>query len=117
MRSTADNDDTCPAATAVTSAPLCQAVGMELADAIRRRRMVRSDDPDRPVSRETVEQLLKLAVRAPSAGHPQGRRFLVLDDVGSRDRFWTATHDGPPDPWVQRLRQGAVVGVLFSDCP
>jgi len=88
---------------------------MELSDAIRRRRMVRSYDPDRPVSRETVEKLLKLAIRAPSAGHTQGWRFLVLDDVGSRDRFWTATHDGPPDPWLQRLRQAPVLVVFFSD--
>ncbi|MDT4997540.1 MAG: hypothetical protein QOD45_1608, partial [Pseudonocardiales bacterium] len=45
---------------------------MEFADVVRQRRMVRTYDPDRPVPRATVQQLLGLAVRAPSAGHTQG---------------------------------------------
>ena len=35
---------------------------------------------DRPVARAVVDELLELAVRAPSAGFTQGWRFLVLDD-------------------------------------
>jgi nitroreductase len=90
---------------------------MELRDVVRRRRMVRSYDPARPVPRETVENLLNLAVRAPSAGHTQGWRFLVLDDATSRARFWSATtdEDESDDPWLSRMRQAPVLVVFFSD--
>ena len=89
---------------------------MELRDAVRGRRMIRTYDPGRPVPRETVDELLKLAIRAPSAGHTQGWRFLVLDDITSRDRFWSATGEGePPDPWLERMIQAPVLVVCFSD--
>ena len=42
--------------------------------------MVRTYDPDRPVARAVIDDLLELAIRAPSAGFTQGWRFLVLDD-------------------------------------
>lgn len=77
--------------------------------------MVRSYDPDRPISRETVSELLRLAIRAPSAGHTQGWRFLVLDDITSRTRFWTATSDGAPDPWRARMQIAPVLVLCFSD--
>ena len=64
---------------------------MQLQDAIRRRRMVRAYDSDRPVPRDEVNGLLDLAVRAPSAGFTQGWRFLVLDTAVARDAFWSAT--------------------------
>jgi nitroreductase len=91
---------------------------MELADAVRGRRMIRSYDPDRALARETVQTLLDLAIRAPSAGHTQGWRFLVLDDITSRERFWTITaadQGGPADPWLSRMRQAPVLVVFFSD--
>lgn len=87
---------------------------MELRDAVRRRRMVRSYDPDRPVPRSTLEELLELAVRAPSAGNTQGWRFLVLDEPPARDRFWAATADGPADPWLARMRTAPALVVFFS---
>jgi nitroreductase len=88
---------------------------MELQEAVRTRRMVRSYDPDRPVPRETLQMLLKLAVRAPSAGHTQGWRFLVLDDITSRSRFWDATSDGPADGWLRRMQTAPALVVCFSD--
>jgi len=90
---------------------------MELRDAVRQRRMIRSYEPDRPVPRETVDSLLNLAVRAPSAGHTQGWRFLVLDDITSRERFWSVTEDpeDEDDPWLTRMRQAPVLVVFFSD--
>lgn len=88
---------------------------MELRDAIRRRRMIRSYDRDRPVPRETVESLLNLAIRAPSAGHTQGWRFLVLDDMPSRSRFWAATSEGAPDPWQARMERAPALVIFFSD--
>src|SRR5438067_2180328 len=89
---------------------------MELRDAIRQRRMVRSYDQDRAVPRETVESLLNLAIRAPSAGHTQGWRFLVLDDPDSRAHFWAVTEeDGPPDQWIIRMKRAPVLVVFLSD--
>jgi nitroreductase len=89
---------------------------MELQDAVRTRRMVRTYDPDRPVPRDLLDNLLNLAIRAPSAGHTQGWRFLVLDDITSRTRFWSATvEDGPADTWLRRLQTAPVLVVCFSD--
>ena len=90
---------------------------MELRDAILQRRMVRSYDPDRPVARETVESLLNLAIRAPSAGHTQGWRFLVLDDPGSCAQFWAATSedDEPADAWLTRMQRAPALVIFFSD--
>jgi nitroreductase len=89
---------------------------MELRDAILQRRMVRSYDPDRPIPRETVERLLNLAIRAPSAGHTQGWRFLVLDEPASCARFWTATSDDEvPDTWLERMQRAPALIVFLSD--
>jgi nitroreductase len=81
--------------------------------------MIRSYDPDRPVPRDVLNMLLSLAIRAPSAGHTQGWRFLVLDDITSRDRFWTATPDddpdAEPDPWLSRMRAAPALVICFSD--
>jgi nitroreductase len=88
---------------------------MELAAAVRARRMVRSYDRDRPISREALDELLRLAIRAPSAGHTQGWRFLVLDDITSRSAFWSATSGDETDPWLARMRQAPALIVIFSN--
>jgi nitroreductase len=88
---------------------------MEFADVVRRRRMVRTYDPDRAVPRVTVQQLLELAVRAPSAGHTMGWHFLVLDAATDREAFWTATAAGDADPWLARMRTAPVLVIVFSD--
>jgi len=77
--------------------------------------MVRSYDPDRPVNRDLVLDLLSLAIRAPSAGHTQGWRFLVLDDITSRSAFWTATTEGDTDPWLTRMQSAPALVLCFSD--
>jgi nitroreductase len=73
----------------VVPGPENENVGMELREAIRRRRMVRNFE-DRPVPAEALERILDHARRAPSAGHTQGSAFLVLEcpEVG---RFWDCT--------------------------
>jgi nitroreductase len=93
----------------------CDAEAMELRDAIRARRMIRSYQPDRPVPREVLDELLDLAVRAPSAGYSQGWRFLILADITSVEKFWTATSDGEPNSWLQRLQTAPALIVCFSD--
>jgi len=68
---------------------------MEFAAVVRRRRMVRDYDPDRPVPPATVHRLLDHATRAPSAGFTQGWAFLVLSTAQQRARFWTAASPEP----------------------
>jgi nitroreductase len=90
---------------------------MELTTAIRRRRMIRTYDPERPVPRELIDELIDLAVCAPSAGYSQGWRFLVLDDITSRSRFWSVTtgSEEDADPWLSRMQTAQAMIVCFSD--
>ncbi|KQX66468.1 nitroreductase family protein [Angustibacter sp. Root456] len=88
---------------------------MELSEAIRRRRMVRSYDPDRAVPPAVVDRLLDHAVRAPSAGFSQGWDFVVLRQRADRDRFWDATTDGgAPDAWLSRMRAAPLLVLCLS---
>jgi nitroreductase len=88
---------------------------MELTEAVRKRRMIRTYDPDMGIPREALETMLSLAARAPSAGHTQGWRFLVLDDITSCAAFWQATTDDEVDSWLERMQTAPVLIVVFSD--
>jgi nitroreductase len=89
---------------------------MEFAEAVRRRRMVRRFESDRPVGRPIIAEILDLATRAPSAGFSQGWHFLVLDDPASRSRFWAATaFDRPDDAWLGGMRTAPVLMVPLAD--
>ena len=89
---------------------------MDYAEVVRRRRMVRNYDPDRPVPAEVVERLLGYAVHAPSAGFSQGWEFLVLDEAGDRAAFWAATT--PPElagsSWLDGMRRAPLIVVPHS---
>lgn len=63
---------------------------MDLADVVRRRRMVRAFTPA-PVDPALVDDLCDLARRAPSAGNTQAVAFLVLDDPVATARYWATT--------------------------
>jgi nitroreductase len=63
---------------------------LELTQAIRARRMVRSF-ADRPVADDLVNDLLDLARRAPSAGHTQPWSFVVLSGPEETGRLWDVT--------------------------
>jgi nitroreductase len=67
---------------------------MELTEAVRRRRMVRNF-ADRPVDPTTVDALVDLARRAPSAGNTHGLAFVVLEGDAQTARYWEVTL--PPD--------------------
>ena len=60
---------------------------MEFQDVVRRRKMVRNFDPDRPVPPEILDRILHNATRGPSAGFSQGQAFLVLQGA-ELARFW-----------------------------
>jgi nitroreductase len=89
---------------------------MELTEAIRRRRMVRAYDPDRPVPPEAVDLLLHHAIRAPSAGFSQGWDFLLLAEPADRELFWQATAEpDEPDSWRQGMQSAPLLVVCLSD--
>ena len=56
---------------------------MELADILKRRRMVRSYLPD-PIPRGTVERIVATVRRAPSGGFSQGHRLVVVTEPDTR---------------------------------
>jgi nitroreductase len=75
--------------------------GMEFQEVIRRRRMVRRYDLDRPVPREVVDRILHNALRAPSAGFAQGCGLLVLDRPADIELFRTTVRpDEAPHRWM-----------------
>ena len=90
---------------------------MELHEALRRRRMVRRFDPDRPVPRECLERVLYAARRAPSAGFSQGWDFVVLEGPGQTRPFWSATGDPdrPEDAWLRGVGAAPVLVLCLSD--
>jgi nitroreductase len=90
---------------------------VEFSEVVRRRRMVRNYDPDRPVPAEVVDRLLDNAVRAPSAGFSQGWAFLVLSEAADRDRFWTATSpDGAESSrWLAGMRRAPLIVVPLAN--
>ena len=80
---------------------------MEFSEVVRRRRMVRNYDPDKPVSRESLERIAAAAQRAPSAGFSQGQRLVVVTDPEQRRRIADICHEPEYveagfDPWVSR---------------
>ncbi len=90
---------------------------MELAEAVRRRRMTRRFDPGSPVDLETVRRLVELGLRAPSAGFSQGWDFVALVEPADRDAFWTAAAEAeePRDAWTRALAAAPALVVCLSD--
>lgn len=80
------------------------------------RRMIRRFLPDRPVPRETVDDIVTLGLRAPSAGFSQGWDFVVLEHPDDRAAFWAATaEDGEPDAWRSGVGAAPVLILCCSD--
>jgi nitroreductase len=90
---------------------------MELGDVVRKRRMVRNYDADRPVPAAAVDRLLDHAVRAPSAGFSQGWGFLVLESAADRDRFWAATtpEDWGQGRWLEGMKRAPLIVVPHAN--
>ena len=89
---------------------------MEFQDVIRRRRMMRHYDMDRPVPPDVVDRILRNGLRAPSAGFSQGWAFLILDDPAGVARFRAAaTPPGGPEGWLAAQVQAPLVIVPLSN--
>jgi nitroreductase len=63
---------------------------MEVAEALRRRRMVRNYTAE-PVAADVLDRVLAAARRAPSAGHTQGLDLVVLEGPAATGRYWDLT--------------------------
>jgi nitroreductase len=88
---------------------------MEFQDVVRRRRMVRRYDPDRPVPPEIVDRIVGNGLRAPSAGFSQGWGFLVLDDPADIARFRDTVRPAEdPDNWFAANVQAPLLIVPHS---
>ncbi|WP_229071899.1 nitroreductase family protein [Actinoplanes sp. DH11] len=87
---------------------------MEFDEVVRRRRMVRGYDPDRPVPPELVDKIVRHGLRAPSAGFSQGWSFLVLTEAADRELFWSSTATGS-NGWLDRMRTAPLIIVALSN--
>jgi nitroreductase len=58
-------------------------IAVDFQDVVRKRRMVRAFS-DQPVARETVERIIDVARRAPSAGFSQGVEYVVVTEPARR---------------------------------
>jgi len=90
---------------------------VEFSEVVRKRRMIRSYDPDRPVPPEVISTALEHAIRAPSAGFSQGWDFVVLTRPEERQAYWAATTDpdDEPDSWLAGLSNAPVLILCLSD--
>ena len=90
---------------------------MEFSTVVRRRRMVRNYDPDRPVPPEVVDRLVEHAIRAPSAGFSQGWAFLLLETSEDRDRFWAATSPAGSGQgrWLTGMKRAPLIVVPHAN--
>jgi nitroreductase len=89
---------------------------MEFSEVVRRRRMVRNYDPDRPVPPQIRERILENGLRAPSGGFTQGWAFLTLEGE-DRDRYWAIaaeTVDEKYVEWVTGLRRAPLLIFAFA---
>ena len=98
---------------------------MDFDEVVRRRRMVRHYDPDRPVSPELIDRIVRHGLRAPSAGFAQGWGFLVLTEPADRELYWTTATAGDlgdaaadrawRGEWLTRMRTAPVLILCFSN--
>ena len=86
---------------------------MEVAEALRRRRMVRAYDPARPLPPDVVDAVCAAALRAPSAGFTQGVSLLVAGTAESRETFWAATA-GRESAWLRGMRSAPALIMLWT---
>jgi nitroreductase len=81
---------------------------MDALHAIMSRRSIRKYE-QRPVDPQTVEQLLRAAMAAPSAGNQQTWRFIVVTDRARLDRLATTS------PYAGMLEHSPLAIVVLGD--
>jgi nitroreductase len=90
---------------------------VEFTDVVRKRRMIRRYDPERPVPAHVINTALSNAIRAPSAGFSQGWDFVVLTKPEERQTYWAATTnpDVEPDSWLVAMLSAPALILCLSD--
>jgi len=90
---------------------------MEFSEVVRKRRMVRQYDPERPVPAEVIKTALRNAIRAPSAGFSQGWDFVVLTKPEERQAYWAATTDVDDDldAWLEGMQSAPTLILCLAD--
>jgi FMN reductase [NAD(P)H] len=87
---------------------------VEFAEVLRRRRMVRNYRPD-PVAEETVERIVRVVRRAPSAGFSQGHRVVVVTDAAVRKGIANVVEgwylEQGDHPWISTAPVHLVLGI------
>jgi len=86
---------------------------VELAEALRRRRMVRAYAPDRAVPSDLVDRVCAAALRVPSAGFTQAVSLLLLTSAEQRAAYWDATA-GRPTRWLGGMQTAPVLVLLWT---
>lgn len=90
---------------------------MELADVLRKRRMVRGFE-ERPLSPEVTDRILSAGLRAPTAGNTQAVDLLALTGPTQTGLYWSAALPNAIRhrfPWPGLLRAPLLVVVLSSE--
>jgi nitroreductase len=86
---------------------------MEFGQVLRRRRMIRSYDPTRPVPPDALDAILTAALRAPSAGFTQGVSLLVLSSATEREAFWRLTGEAD-SAWLRGMQTARVLILVWT---
>jgi nitroreductase len=63
---------------------------MEFNDVVRRRKMIRQYELDKPVPDYIIRKLIENAHKAPSAGHTQVQEFIIVKDSSIRSKIGDA---------------------------
>ena len=87
---------------------------MELAEVLRRRRMVRAYAADRPVPRELLDRVCAAALQVPSAGFTQGVSLLVLTGAEQRAAYWGAAADAAPSRWLAGMQTAPALVLVWT---
>src|SRR5919106_4205030 len=54
---------------------------MDFDEVVKKRKMIRKYEPDRQVSTDIINKLIRNAHRSPSAGHTQVQEFIIVIDL------------------------------------
>jgi nitroreductase len=88
---------------------------MEFQEVVRHRRMMRTYSP-RPIPADTVDRIVKNALRAPSGGFSQGWGFLVLDTQSDIEKFKTVVRpETKPENWFAANFEAPLLIVAHSN--
>jgi nitroreductase len=87
---------------------------VELAEVLRRRRMVRAYAAERSVPAELLDRVCAAALQVPSAGFTQGVSLLVLTGAEQRAAYWSTAAGAAQSQWLAGMRTAPVLVLLWT---